>query len=105
MGGCAAVACTSYTAMPTLVERLSDRTCGDTIGIADEPIAIPLVNVRRQAAGLAAEDQHDIIARAERRSQNIRVAFVEKKYGSPSAGSSRSNASQSGQTRRSTCSQ
>jgi hypothetical protein len=36
------------------------------------------------------------------RSQSVCVAFVEKKYGSPSAGSSASNGSHAGQTRSST---
>jgi hypothetical protein len=91
--------------MPTLVERLSERTSGDTIGMPTKRSRVAIVDRLRQAAGFAPKDQHDVLAAPSGASHSIVVAFVEKKYGSPSAGNSRSNASQSFQTRRSTCSQ
>src|SRR5215470_4391801 len=85
---------TSYTAIPTLVDRLSDRTRGDRIGIATSrswyrssssagspPVSRPNTRTTPSRAARGA-------------SQTRRVALVEKKKGSPSIGISFSKASQ-----------
>ena len=90
--------------MPTLVERLSDRTSGEAIGIATNRPAYRSCRssgrppVSRPNTSTTPSDT------PSGASQSVRVAFVEKNHGSPSEGSWLSSASQLGHVRRSTCS-